>query len=99
MILTMFLVATGGINSEYAPSGRRWRCQGKRPDKVLLRLKYLPKLVDLIFPQIRDEKLDWDVGSRIRSLENVKHKVGGGDKKIFDDKEYLRFDTIWMIHL
>ena len=44
------------------------------------------------YPQIHDEKLDWDVGSRIRSLENVKHKAGGGDKKIFDDKEYLRFE-------
>ena len=40
--------------------------------------------------QILDEKLDWDVTSKIRSLENVRHKAGGGDKKIFDDKEYLR---------
>lgn len=24
------------------------------------------------------------------SLDNVKHRPGGGDKKIFDDKEYLR---------
>lgn len=24
------------------------------------------------------------------SLENVKHKPGGGDKKIFDDREYLK---------
>ena len=44
--------------------------------------------------QIRDDKLDWDVSSRIRSLENVKHKAGGGDKKIFDDKEYLRLQII-----
>jgi hypothetical protein len=23
-------------------------------------------------------------------MDNVKHKPGGGDKKIFDDKEYLK---------
>ena len=28
--------------------------------------------------------------SRIGSLANVKHRPGGGDKKIFDDKEYTR---------
>ena len=28
--------------------------------------------------------------SRIGSLANVKHRPGGGDKKIFDDKEYIR---------
>lgn len=28
--------------------------------------------------------------SKIGSLENVKHRPGGGDKKIFDDKDYLR---------
>lgn len=28
--------------------------------------------------------------SKIGSLGNVNHKPGGGDKKIFDDKEYLR---------
>lgn len=28
--------------------------------------------------------------SKIGSLDNVKHKPGGGDKKIFDDKEYLK---------
>jgi Tau and MAP protein, tubulin-binding repeat len=30
------------------------------------------------------------VGSRVGSLANVKHRPGGGDKKIFDDKEYMR---------
>ena len=30
------------------------------------------------------------MGSRIGSLANVKHRPGGGDKKIFDDKEYTR---------
>lgn len=28
--------------------------------------------------------------SKIGSLDNVKHKPGGGDKKIFDDKDYLK---------
>ena len=35
-------------------------------------------------------QVDVNVGSRIGSLANVKHKPGGGDKKIFDDKEYTR---------
>lgn len=28
--------------------------------------------------------------SKIGSLDNVKHRPGGGEKKIFDDKEYLK---------
>lgn len=28
--------------------------------------------------------------SKVKSLDNVKHKPGGGEKKIFDDKEYLK---------
>ena len=40
--------------------------------------------------QIHDEKQQVDVGSRIGSLANVKYRPGGGDKKIFDDKEYTR---------
>lgn len=28
--------------------------------------------------------------SKVGSLDNMKHKPGGGDKKIFDDKEYLK---------
>lgn len=28
--------------------------------------------------------------SKVGSLDNVKHKPGGGDKKIFDDKDYLK---------
>lgn len=28
--------------------------------------------------------------SKIGSLANVKHKPGGGDVKIFDDKDYLK---------
>ena len=40
--------------------------------------------------QIHNEKVEFKVGSRIGSLANVKHRPGGGDKKIFDDKEYIR---------
>ena len=41
--------------------------------------------------QIHNEKLEFKVASRIGSLANVKHRPGGGDKKIFDDKEYIRY--------
>ncbi|KAF4529914.1 hypothetical protein B566_EDAN018196 [Ephemera danica] len=40
--------------------------------------------------QIEDRKLDFKVQSKVGSLANVTHKPGGGDVKIFDDKEYIR---------
>lgn len=40
--------------------------------------------------QIENQKIDVKVQSKIGSLQNVKHKPGGGDKRIFDDKEYLK---------
>merc|ERR550534_3645742 len=40
--------------------------------------------------KIHDEKVEFRVGSRVGSLANVKHRAGGGEKKIFDDKKYLR---------
>ena len=40
--------------------------------------------------QIINQKLDIKAESKVGSLENVKHRPGGGDIKIFDDKEYLR---------
>lgn len=40
--------------------------------------------------QIETKKFDLNVTSKIGSLDNVKHKPGGGDKKIFDDKDYLK---------
>lgn len=40
--------------------------------------------------QIETKKLDIKAKSKIGSLDNVKHKPGGGDRKIFDDKDYLR---------
>lgn len=43
-----------------------------------------------MFFQIQTQKIDIKAESKIGSLDNVKHKPGGGDKKIFNDKEYLR---------
>lgn len=40
--------------------------------------------------QIEEQKIEVKAQSKIGSLENVKHKPGGGDKKIFDDKDYLK---------
>lgn len=36
------------------------------------------------------QKIDIKAESKIGSLDNVKHKPGGGDKKIFNDTAYLR---------
>ena len=46
---------------------------------------------NVIIFQIHNEKVEFKVASRIGSLANVKHRPGGGDKKIFDDKEYIRY--------
>lgn len=43
-----------------------------------------------IFFQILNQKIEVKAESKIGSLDNVKHRPGGGDKKIFDDKEYLK---------
>lgn len=40
--------------------------------------------------QIDTKKLEFKAQSKIGSLDNVKHRPGGGDKKIFDDKDYLK---------
>lgn len=40
--------------------------------------------------QIQTQKLDIKAQSKVGSLDNVKYKPGGGDKKIFDDKDYLK---------
>ena len=37
-----------------------------------------------------DQKVKVKVQSKIGSLDNVKHKPGGGDKKVFNDVEYMR---------
>lgn len=51
---------------------------------------YLNLCNEFIFIQIETKKLDIKVQSKIKSLDNIKHKPGGGEKKIFDDKDYLR---------
>ena len=41
--------------------------------------------------QVENVKIDLsNVGSRVGSMANVKHKPQGGDKKIFNDVEYMR---------
>ena len=37
-----------------------------------------------------NQKLEFKVESKVGSLDNVKHRPGGGDKKVFNDVEYLR---------
>lgn len=34
--------------------------------------------------------MDIKAESKVGSMDNVKHKPGGGEKKIFDDREYLK---------
>ena len=50
-------------------------------------MKALPSLI--LF-QIENRKIDLKVKSKVGSLDNVKHRPGGGDKKVFNDVEYLR---------
>lgn len=40
--------------------------------------------------QIENQKVEFKAESKVGSLANVKHKPGGGDVKIFDDKLYLK---------
>ena len=40
--------------------------------------------------QIENRKIDLNVQSKVGSLDNVKHRPGGGDKKVFNDVEYLK---------
>ena len=42
--------------------------------------------------QIENQKVEFkeNASSKIGSLNNVQHKAGGGNKKIFDDKDYLK---------
>lgn len=52
-----------------------------------------PKLIEKNFNcldggnvRVITQKLDWNVRSKIGSLDNVKHVPGGGNVKIFDEK-------------
>jgi hypothetical protein len=40
--------------------------------------------------QIEKQKLEFKAQSKVDSLANVKYRPGGGDIKIFDDKDYLK---------
>jgi hypothetical protein len=40
--------------------------------------------------QIENQKLEFKAQSKVGSLANVKYRPGGGDIKIFDDKDYLK---------
>ena len=45
--------------------------------------------------------MDIEGKSKIGSLDNVRHKPGGGDKKVFNDVDYLRqglFETFDICH-
>nr|CAD7434795.1 unnamed protein product [Timema monikensis] len=44
----------------------------------------------LTIATIESQKLEIKAESKVGSLSNVKHKPGGGEKKIFDDKTYLK---------
>merc|ERR1711962_895705 len=37
-----------------------------------------------------NEKRKFEVASKVGSMDNVKHKPAGGDKKVFNDVDYLR---------
>lgn len=40
--------------------------------------------------QIQTQKIELKAQSKVGSLDNIKHKPGGGERKIFDDKDYLK---------
>ena len=40
--------------------------------------------------KILDQKVEVRAQSKVGSLDNATHRPGGGDKKIFNDVEYLR---------
>lgn len=40
--------------------------------------------------QIENQKLEFKASSKVGSMDNVKYKPGGGDIKIFDDKDYIK---------
>ncbi|KAJ8917987.1 hypothetical protein NQ315_011440 [Exocentrus adspersus] len=40
--------------------------------------------------EIENKKIELNASSKVGSMDNVKHRPSGGEKKIFDDKEYLK---------
>ena len=62
-------------------------------DKALVILCYAPDIVCVSTPsafQIENRKIQLNVQSKVGSLDNVKHRPGGGDKKVFNDIDYLK---------
>jgi hypothetical protein len=49
-----------------------------------------PPTEGLCVLQIENQKVDFKAQSKVGSLANVNYKPGGGDIKIFDDKDYLK---------
>lgn len=47
--------------------------------------------------QIEDQKVDIRAQSKVGSLDNMKHRPGGGEVKIFDDKSYIKQTTTGQI--
>ena len=60
---------------------------------------YTPDDMSLLLVQIHSQKVKISTGSRIGSLQNIKHKPGGGTKKIFDDKVsfYFSYAIIYFV--
>lgn len=51
-------------------------------------------MIVICYMQIEDQKLEViKAQSKVGSLDNVKHKPGGGEVKIFDDKNYIKQTT------
>ena len=57
---------------------------------VFLFLNSTRQPVFTICLQIENRKIQLNVQSKVGSLDNVKHRPGGGDKKVFNDVEYLK---------
>jgi len=62
------------------PSRTGKKCRLTRKKKDFLAARF----------QIVDQKVQVKAQSKIGSLSNVNHRPGGGDKKVFNDVEYLR---------
>ena len=51
----------------------------------------VPRACAPLLLQILNEKVEVKVEKgKVGSLDNVRHRAGGGDKKVFNDVEYLR---------
>lgn len=62
----------------------------RKPIKLLLSFAMHTDFSIDFLEQIENQKLEFKASSKVGSLDNVKYKPGGGDIKIFDDKEYIK---------